>query len=51
VANYERVGQAKDDNIIEQMRFARWIPEATCTGSEYVMLIAFPLQQWFHERA
>jgi hypothetical protein len=31
------------------MRIARWIPKATDTHSEYVMLIAFPLQQWFHE--
>jgi hypothetical protein len=25
------------------------IPKATDTHSEYLMLIAFPLQQWFHE--
>ena len=30
---------------------ARWIPEATNTHSECVLLIAFPLQQWLHERA
>jgi hypothetical protein len=28
-----------------------WIPKATNTRSEYVILIAFPLQQWLHERA
>jgi hypothetical protein len=28
------------------MRFAYWIPKATNTHSEYVILIAFPLQQW-----
>jgi len=33
------------------MRFAFWIPKATYTYSEYVILIAFPLQQWLHERA
>jgi phosphatidylinositol kinase/protein kinase (PI-3 family) len=29
---------------------ASWIPKATSTHSEYVTFIAFPLQQWFHER-
>jgi len=27
------------------------IPKATDTQSEYVILIAFTLQQWLHERA
>jgi hypothetical protein len=30
---------------------ACWIPRATNTHSEYVILIAFPLPQWLHERA
>jgi hypothetical protein len=34
-----------------RMRMACWIPKATKTHSEYVILIAFPLQQWLHERA
>ena len=34
---------------IRRMRIACWIPKATNTQSEYVMLIAFPLQQWLHE--
>jgi hypothetical protein len=33
------------------MRIACWIPKATNRFSEYVILIAFPLQQWLHERA
>jgi hypothetical protein len=33
------------------MRFACWITKATDTHSEYVILIAFPLQQWLRERA
>ena len=33
------------------MRIACWIPKATNTHSEYVILIAFPLQQWLHGRA
>ena len=34
-----------------RMRIACWLPKATNTHSEYVILIAFPLQQWLHERA
>jgi len=33
------------------MHIACWIPKATNTHSEYVKLIAFPLQQWLKERA
>jgi len=40
-----RAGQATDDNIILCMRFAFWVPMATDTHSEYVILITFPLQQ------
>jgi hypothetical protein len=36
----------KDDNII-----VRWITEASHMCSEYVILIAFPRQQWLRERA
>ena len=35
---------------IWRMRIACWIPKATKTLSEYVMLIALPLQQGLHER-
>jgi len=34
-----------------RMHIACWIPEATNTHSGYVILIAFPRQQWLHERA
>jgi hypothetical protein len=44
-------GPAISNNIIRRMRIASWIPKATDTHSEYVILIAFPLQQWLHERA
>jgi hypothetical protein len=44
-------GLATDDNIIGCVRGACWIPNATNTHSEYVIHIAFPLQQWLHERA
>jgi len=33
------------------MRFPCWIPKATNAHSEQAVLIAFPLQQWLHERA
>jgi len=36
---------------IWRMRIACWIPKGTNTLSEYVILIAFPLQQWLYERA
>jgi len=34
-----------------RIRVAYWIPKAINTHSEHVTLIAFPLQQWLHERA
>jgi hypothetical protein len=48
---YGRAGQATGDNIIRRMRFACWIAKATDTHSEYVILIAFPRQQWLCESA
>jgi len=44
-------GQATDDNMTLRMRFTHWLTKATNTHSEYVILIAFPLQQWLRERA
>ena len=35
---------------IWRMHNACWITKATYTDSEYVMLTAFPLQQWLQER-
>ena len=34
---------------IWRTRIACWIPKVTNTHSEYVILIAFALQQWLHE--
>jgi hypothetical protein len=34
-----------------RMHISRWVPKATDTHSEYVILIAFLLQQWLRERA
>jgi hypothetical protein len=50
VEKYGTARQATDDNIIRRMRFACWITKATDTHSEYVILIAFLLQQWLRER-
>ena len=36
---------------IRRMRIACRIANATNTHSEYVKRIAFPLQEWLHERA
>ena len=44
--NHGRSGQATDDNRIRRTRFANSIPKATDTHSEYVIIIAFSLQQW-----
>ena len=32
-------------------RIAYWIPKAKYKHSEYIILVAFPLQQLLHERA
>ena len=45
---YYTTEQATDDNMIQRMRIACWIAKATDTHSEYVTIIAFPLQQWLH---
>jgi hypothetical protein len=44
------VGPGRPLMTIWRMRTACWIPRATNTHLEYVILIAFPLQQWLHER-
>jgi len=51
VEKYCRAEQATDDNTIRRMCIACWISKAIDTNSEYVIFIAFPLQQWLQERA
>ena len=46
---YGRIIQDTDDNIIRRMHIAWWITKATYP--EQLILIAFPLPQWIHERA
>jgi hypothetical protein len=47
---YGRARQAIDYNKARRMRFGCWMTKATNTHSEYVVIIAFPRQQWLHER-
>jgi hypothetical protein len=49
VEKCDGTAQATCDYIIQHMHFACWITKATDTHSEYVILIAFPWQQWLHE--
>jgi len=48
---YFTTGRHTDDNITRRMRFACAVPKATNTHSEYVILIVFPLQKWWQEKA
>ena len=47
----DTAGADKPQMKIWRMRIAYWITKATNTHSEYVTLLAFPLQQWSRERA
>ena len=51
VVKYCRGGQTTDENVIGRTRIACLIPKPTNTRSQYIILIAFPLQQWLHESA
>jgi hypothetical protein len=45
------VERSRPQMAIWRMRIACWITKPTNTYSEYVILTAFPLQQWLRERA
>ena len=45
------VERGRSQMTIRRMRKACWIPRATDTNSGCLILIAFSLQQWLHERA
>jgi len=45
------VERGRPQMIIWRMRIKCLITKATHTPSEYVILIAFPLQHWLQERA
>ena len=48
---YCRASQPTNDDIIRRMFFDCCMTKATNIHSEYVILTAFPLEQWLHERA
>jgi len=45
------VERGRPQKTIWRMRIACCIRKATNTHSDYVIIIAFPQQQWLHERA
>jgi len=45
------VERGRPQMTIWRMRNVCCVPKATNTHSEYVIILAFPLQQWLHERA
>jgi len=51
VDKYFTDGQATHDDIIRRMRFAYWLPKATDTHSEYVIIICFYAATSSHEYA
>ena len=50
MSKYCRARQATDESITRHMRNACWVPKATDTRPDYVILIALPLQQWLNIR-
>ena len=50
VENYGRARQTANDYVIRRKHIACWITKAVDTHTEYVIFIAFPWQQWLHER-
>ena len=44
-----RVEPGRPQMTIWRMRIEFWLPKATNTHSEYVLLFDFPLQHWWHE--
>jgi len=49
---WKNIAQPDRPNMaVWRMRIACWMPKATNTPSEYVLLIAFSLQLWLNERA
>jgi len=46
---YGRAGVTTEEHMAN-LRFT-WLPKASKTHSEYVIITAFPLQQWLHERS
>jgi len=47
----KKVDSGRRQMAIWRIRILYWILKATNTHSKYVIIIAFPPQQWLHERA
>jgi len=47
---WKNVVERDRQQTIWRMRIACWIPNATNTHSDNVILTALPLQQWLHDR-
>jgi len=45
---YYRARQVTEDNMLWNTHIRCWITKASDTHSEYVILVAFPPQQWLH---
>ena len=45
------VGPDRLQMTVWRMRIACWVTKANNTHSECIILIALPLQHWFHERS
>ena len=45
VKKYGRAGEVADDDVVVRMLFPCWITTATNADSEYIILVAFLLQQ------
>ena len=50
VEEYGTTRQGTDSNIIRRMRIGCLVTTAVTRHTQYVILIAFPLQQWLYER-
>jgi len=55
VEQFGRAEEATDDSVIRRRKYAIVLPDNkgknADTHSEYLVVIAFPRQQWLHERA
>jgi len=47
---WKNAEQGRPQLTIWRMRIACWIPKASDTRTGCVIIIAFPLKQWLHER-
>jgi hypothetical protein len=51
VEKYCSAEEITDENTLRRMHFVRWVTQATNTHLDYVILIAFLMQERLSERA